>query len=866
MERVKQTVSRLIEKYGLIFKLTFVLSVTLFVVITLGNFLKTVEWSRVGIEVTAMSPTTLLVLTVGGLVAVLPMTGYDIAITRLLPGKFSPFYIFRSGWITNTLTNVAGFGGVLGATLRAHFYGETASRRQIMAAIAKIAVFLLAGLSLLCWLALGIILTFRGTDQLHRYLPWLVGGGLYFPLALLFTRKNDSQLFAGFSGRLQLFITLTSTFEWLFVAGFFLLVGAQLGIRGNYWLILALYVVAQVIGVVSMLPGAIGSFDVIMLVELTVLGVPRASAVTWLLIFRLFYYLVPLALGLLFFIHYLAVRINNFFDGLPETLIRRTAHGLITIFMYVSAIVTILAAAVPDLAETNRILQRFYPFTFFFLHQLTTMLFAVLLLACARGIQAKVKKAYWPTLALLVVGIVNTLVNLETLSLAIFLAIILGLVILMRHTLYRDQLQYSPEKLTVDATILTANLILYSIVGIVNSPHFTAKHRIPVYFFFPGEKIWLSGFIGMLVGILLLVAVIWYFARGKDPFGPQQVVDATRVQAVIDRFGGNETSHLALLGDKNLYYYQEDGQDQLFFMYQARQGRLVVMGDPVGNCAYWRPAVRQFIEEADRHDYQLVFYEVGEEMTVLLHEFGFDFLKTGEDGRVTLADFTLAGKKQRSQRALMHKFEREGYQFAIVQPPFDAGQVAELKAVSDDWLGKQSEKGFSLGYFSPAYINTAPVATVRDTEGQLVAFATLMPTGGKDLLTIDLMRHRQDAPSGIMDMIFISLFQYGQQEGYQAFDLGMAPLSKVGDSQFAFLAEKMAHLIYEYGSDLYRFQGLRHYKEKYASYWLPRYTVYRKQGSLVGAMLAVVAVVNRRIDQPAKNNKKIWLLWWKMLE
>lgn len=243
---------------------------------------------------------------------------------------------------------------------------------------------------------------------------------------------------------------------------------------------------------------------------------------------------------------------------------------------------------------------------------------------------------------------------------------------------------------------------------------------------------------------------------------------------------------------------------------------------------------------------------------MLLHEFGFDFIKTGETGLVKLADFTLAGKRQRSQRALMHKFDREGYQFAVVQPPFDDHFMQELKAVSDDWLGKQIEKGFSLGFFDNYYIQQAPVGTVRDKDGKLVAFATFMPTGSKKILTIDLMRHSHDAPSGIMDKIFISMFLYGQENGYTYFDLGMAPLSNVGEYQFSFLGEKIAHFIYEYGYRLYGFQGLRHYKDKYADEWDSRYTAFRKRSSIISSMLSLVTVVNQRADQPEKH----LLFWW----
>ena len=293
-------------------------------------------------------------------------------------------------------------------------------------------------------------------------------------------------------------------------------------------------------------------------------------------------------------------------------------------------------------------------------------------------------------------------------------------------------------------------------------------------------------------------------------------------------------------------------------MYRRQNDRLVIMGDPIGNQDAWRPAFRQFIRTADKYDYQLVFYEVSSEVTMLPHECGFDFIKTGETGLVKLADFTLAGKKQRSQRALMHKFDREGYTFSVEKPPFSNDQLAELKKVSDSWLGSQVEKGFSLGFFDPYYINQAPVGVVRDKDGKMVAFATFMPTGGKEILTIDLMRHSKDAPSGIMDKIFISMYQYGQENGYTYFDLGMAPLSNVGEYPFRFIEEKAAHVIYEYGYHLYGFQGLRRYKDKYASVWYPRYIAYRKKNSLIATMLILVSVVNQRIDQ---KNRHLFFFW-----
>ena len=157
-----------------------------------------------------------------------------------------------------------------------------------------------------------------------------------------------------------------------------------------------------------------------------------------------------------------------------------------------------------------------------------------------------------------------------------------------------------------------------------------------------------------------------------------------------------------------------------------------------------------------------------------LHEFGFDFMKFGEEGYVDVTTFTLAGSKRKGERALMHKFEREGYTVELLQPPFDDALMQELKAVSDSWLAGRSEKGFSLGFFDRHYLNQAPIAVVRGPEGKIVAFASDMPSGNQEVTSIDLMRSSADAPSGIMDEVFINLFQLAKQRGFKYFNMGLS--------------------------------------------------------------------------------------------
>ncbi|MFT8882419.1 MAG: bifunctional lysylphosphatidylglycerol flippase/synthetase MprF [Liquorilactobacillus hordei] len=853
---MKNGVSKIIfflEKRWSLIKGLFVFSVLWFVAFEVGRIFKGISWEQVKINLSSQSFGNIVLMIIAGFVAVLPMLVYDFVIVSFLPGQYSLREILRNGWITNTFTNIAGFGGFLGATLRANFYGKNASKKQVVFALSKIALFLLSGLSLFCIVSLIMIFGFGYDHRFDQYSIWLIGGALYFPGLIIFTRMTDSDFFKDLSWKKELILILGSVFEWGSAAGMFLLIGTLMGVQVNLGEVMVLYFIASIIGVISLVPGGLGSFDVFMLIGLLNLGVVNGEGVAWLLFFRMFYYILPFFVGIFLFVRDAGKRLNQFLDGIPKSIIQKVAHGLLTLFLYVSGGLILLESTVPNFAFGNSVFVKLYPYTFFFLNQLSSVIFAFLLIGVARGIEAKIKKAYWPTICVLLIGIINTLWRSFSLATAIFLIFVTLIVAISRKELYRENLTYSFNRITADVIIFIVVFGLYATVGIMNSPQHLMRHEVPIALLFPSERIWFSGFLGMVIAAIILIIIFRYFTANKSLFSNVTFPEA-KIKEVVEKYGGNETSHLAYLKDKQFYFFQKNEENQLFFMYKKKADKIIVMGEPVGNREYLREAVTKLMTDADVQGYQLVFYEIGNELTLLLHDLGFDFLKTGEEGFVELSSFTLAGKKQRAQRALMNKFERENYSFSFEMPPFSKKKLAEFKEISDEWLDGQVEKGFSLGFFDEYYLNQAPIAVIRNSEGNAVAFASMMPTGGKRVLSIDLMRHKKNAPSGIMDKIFISLFEYGREEQYEYFNLGMAPLSNVGRSSYSFIEERAAHLIYEYGYRIYGFQGLRAYKEKYVTDWYPKYTAYRRRSSVMVTMAEVASVVN----QPPKGRKSFF--------
>jgi len=280
-------------------------------------------------------------------------------------------------------------------------------------------------------------------------------------------------------------------------------------------------------------------------------------------------------------------------------------------------------------------------------------------------------------------------------------------------------------------------------------------------------------------------------------------------------------SNLALLGDKRFLFSESGGS---FLMFGVRGRSWIAVGPPVGRRderveLFWR-----FRELADAHAARPAFYGLGPDDLPELVDLGFSIQKIGESAAVPLASFSLEGRRRGNLRRSWRKTGEEGATFEVLGPPEVGAAMAELKRLSDAWLAHHSgdEKTFSLGHFDPAYVTEFPVAVAR-VAGRVVAFATLWTTAQRGAFSIDLMRYADDAPKDIMDFLFVELIDWGRRQGYLAFEFGMAPLAGLEDRPLAPLMSRVGRLLFERGEDIYNFQGVRRYKDKYDPLWAPRY-------------------------------------------
>ncbi len=149
--------------------------------------------------------------------------------------------------------------------------------------------------------------------------------------------------------------------------------------------------------------------------------------------------------------------------------------------------------------------------------------------------------------------------------------------------------------------------------------------------------------------------------------------------------------------------------------------------------------------------------------------------KLDEEASVALKEFSLEVPARKRLRQGYNRAQRDGLTFICLDAPHDEfkenfGQLVTVK--------NAQEKSFSLGRFSDDYLQQFPLAIVQHGD-RMVAFANVMQTASNQCETIDLMRLADDAPSGTMDFLFVSLMLHLKELGCH-FLAGHSPVGRIG--------------------------------------------------------------------------------------
>ena len=585
---------------------------------------------------------------------------------------------------------------------------------------------------------------------------------------------------------------------------------------------IGIYMLAQMAGLLSQVPGGLGIFETVVLLLLTPI-LPASVILGVLLVYRGIYYLLPLGLATaLLGAQELLRRKERFqrFVRISGQWISGVVPYVLSFNVFVSGVLLLFSGATPEVSWRLIWLKEFLPLPVLEISHFLGSLVGIGLLLLARGLLRRLDAAYVLTVVLLACGIVFSLLKGLDYEEAITLLVMLGALLPCRRHFYRKASLFS-QRFDPAWIILIVTVLICSVwLGMFSYKHVEYSGDLWWHFAFSGSAPrFLRTMVGS-IGIVLFFGLAKLLSPGSPKLPATRDEDLNRVMPIV-RTSYKTYANLALLGDKRFLFSKNANA---FIMYGIEGRSWIGMGDPIGQDEEYTELVWSFREMCDNYDGWPVFYEVGPENLYLYLDLGLTLLKLGEQGRVPLENFSLKGSARKGLRYTSHKLEREGCIFEVVPTEEVPSLLPELKIISDTWLAGKSarEKGFSLGFFDADYLRRFPVGIVRK-DGKLIAFANIWSGAGKEEVSIDLMRYVPEAPRDVMEYLFIELMLWGRQEKYRWFNLGMAPFSGIQDHALGPLWNRLGAFVFRHGEHFYNLKGLRQYKEKFDPEWGPRY-------------------------------------------
>ncbi|WP_137132562.1 bifunctional lysylphosphatidylglycerol flippase/synthetase MprF [Rhizobium sp. FY34] len=752
---------------------------------------------------------------------------YDLNALDYIGRKLPIAPVMVTAFSAYAIGNTAGFGALSGGAIRFRAYSRLGLSPEDIGRVIAFVTFAF-GLGLLAVSAIASLIAAPRLSAIIGMDPTVLRIGAVIILLML-----ASLLFVGRNGRtvklmrirLKLPDTLTSSRQFLITAFdiavsasalYVLLPETHIG-----WLsFFAIFAAAIGLGVISHVPAGLGVFEAVMI---GTLGntISMDQLLGSLVLYRLVYYVLPLTIAIILVAASEArVLARHKVAGDIGTVVVRLSPPLLSAFALMLGAMLIFSSVTPTPETDLSLLAPWLPLPVVEGAHFLSSLLGLALVIASRGLAQRLDGAWWVALVAAMLAFVLAFLRALALGEATFLAVFVAAMLLNAGRFRRPaslfgQVLNLPWIMAILVIIAGATTVLLFVYRDVEY-----SHQLWWQFEFSGEA---PRGLRALLGVSILSAAIAAFSllrpafRHPAPLSPEDLQQATAIVIGQD----NADANLVRMGDKRVMF-SDSGRS--FIMYGIQGRSWIALGDPVGDREETAEMVWRFVERARGAGGRAVFYQVSPALLSFCADAGLRAFKLGEMALVDLTGFELAGSRLAGLRQALNKGRREGMEFAILQPAEVTQALAELKAISDGWLAHHDtrEKGFSLGAFEETYVASQPVAVLRKA-GRIVAFATLFLTDTRAEASVDLMRFAPDAPRGAMDFLFVSLLEQLKGEGYQAFNLGMAPLSGMSRREVAPVWDRIGGTLFEHGERFYNFKGLRAFKSKFHPQWQPRY-------------------------------------------
>ena len=592
------------------------------------------------------------------------------------------------------------------------------------------------------------------------------------------------------------------------------------------------YIVATIFLIISPFLRGLGAIELSLAFILSNYGYSNLQALEITLLFRLFEFWLPLMGGMIAF----ALK--------GRELVLRL---LPPILIFLLGMVNIFSVLTPPLANRMHLLRAYIPGTSIHATNLLVVFLGLVLLVTATFLIRGLRSAWIVALAvslLSVIGHIGKALDYEEASLALITSVIL----LITSKQYR--VKSNPQLVNIGVITALGTLFVVLIFGTVgfyflNVRHFgidftwlqSIRHAFHCFMLLEDDGLQPVTRFGkeFMSAIRVLGVSAWAFLfytiiRPYLHVTQQTNTSLEKARFYLSQYGDSPMDYFKIGQDKLLFI---SGQYEGFIAYRVAGSFAIVLEEPVCSEENKLLMLEEFEQQCRKMGLRPAFYRVDEESTYYFSHLKKKKMLIGQEAIMNIRDFSLSGKDKKSLRNGLNSLAAKGYITAFHAAPQTTAMLHALKEVSDEWLHQYEvrELTFSQGLFDADVIRGQDIITVTDANGQVAAFLNIIPDYAPGECTYDLIRKRSDAPGGVMDALIIALIQDARQKELHFLNLGMVPMSGISHPENT--AEKMVKYAYEKLRFFRHYQGLREFKEKYATEWTNKYLVYGHDFDLI---------------------------------
>lgn len=598
-----------------VLKVVFPLTILILIYIEGKKQIRSVNMSLVVQKIQEVGlPWFIWILTLG-VVAVATMVLYDVYLIRKFNAKLPKWKIALQGFSANAYANFWGFGGFAGVGLRTLFYRKQSSNTSFfLKSVTIILPYMLTGLSIFAWIVL--VNEMYSPFVLHNYpilkLPLLImcGYGIFIVAAGYYTKSVTNKA--------QVTLVAISLLEWGFAAFLFFQIALALGVTMPVHIVILLFFMAAVTGVLSTVPGGVGAFDFVILVGMASFGNSEEKALALLFLYRLVYYVIPFLFSTIFLGHYLyKEKVWKSFIPNKEVL-SSACHRLLSVWVLVAGVLLLLFPVVPAFIQRVKLADQFLSMELLQISQQFSIAIGIILLVLARAIEDKVRRAYYFTFFILVIGVfVSFSKGFHMWEVFLLLG---GLFLLYgsKKEFYRSVSQYTITKIFIDGFILFSISLLYVFVGSLQISYLrrVVPNRLQDLFALHPHALVQDLLVGSAIALLLLYFGLYFKRDSKSSL--------LFIKAPLREREDRLKSGKLLFTEKSLYIFPAVNP-RVF--YQKWKDSLILVDI---SSDFDRQTLKAMEKEADQYGYTLILQGFSNPDATELRGMGYYLIKEGE--------------------------------------------------------------------------------------------------------------------------------------------------------------------------------------------------------------------------------------------